>query len=82
MNAQDLIDLSVQQNRTVTEYPEREEAGDLIDSLRVECSDDCPVEHISGQGYSGLEGAGYYDIWGTTEDGDDWRVHVVTQEIK
>lgn len=80
MNAQALIDLSVQQNRTVTEY--LEDAVSLIDALRVECADDCPVEHVSGDGYSGSEAVGYYDIWGTTDDGDDWRIHVVTAEIQ
>lgn len=77
MIASALIALSIREGRTVTEYPDTaEDARALVETLAVEAADDCTIEHRSGS-----ESVGYYDIWGTDEDGDEWRVHVVTAEI-
>lgn len=77
------ISLSIQENRTVTEYPASlAEAKAMIESLIPLCSDDCsPLDHVSGDGYSGPESVGHYDIWGEDEDGNEWRVHIVSPDV-
>lgn len=82
MNAEELIALSITENRTVTEYPDHKAVDELLSALLSECAEDCPGEHISGEGYDGEEAKGYYDFWGTTDDGDDWRINVVCLEQK
>ena len=81
--AAQLIDLSVRRGQTVTEYPSTDaETSSLLEDLGVACADDCsPQEHHSGAGHSGPESAGYYDVWGSTDDGAEWRVHIVSREI-
>lgn len=83
MTANQLIELSIREHRTVAEYPASPaEAIALIEDLGALSADDCsPWEHHSGAGYSGSEAAGYYNIWGTDDDGDEWQVHVVTSEV-
>lgn len=83
LSAAELIEMSIRENRTVAEYPNtREEAETLLLALGAECADDCPPrEHHSGAGYSGSDAAGYYPMWGTTEDGDDWIVHVMCADL-
>ena len=75
MKAQQLIDLSIAETRIVTEYPDTAaEQEALCTDLGVECEDSADV---SGEGYSGAEGRGRVEYWGTDEDGSEWRVHVV-----
>jgi len=69
------IALSVRENRIVTLYPDTSsEFAAIVDELlsRAEGDADC-----SGSGYSGPEGRGWHEFWGTDGDGDEWRVHVV-----
>jgi hypothetical protein len=73
--AQKLIDLSRQESRRVTEYPDTQAEFDkLYDALLVECSDACCPEE--GLGYSGPEARGHVTFWGG-EGLEEWRVTLV-----
>lgn len=80
MTSRDLIAMSIRESRTIVEYPTtRADAATLLADLAVECDIECcPLDHHSGAGYSGQESVGYYDIWGTSEDGGEWRVRLVS----
>ncbi len=69
MNASELIALSQDENRTVTEYPDRDEFEQITDDLLCECDDS--ADH-TGAGYSGPEFRGWTEFWG-----EDWQVDVV-----
>lgn len=81
--AKALIALSISEDRIVSERPDSlDEARQLIEDLGALCDDDCsPRDHHSGAGYSGPEAAGYYDIWGTTDTGAEWRVHIISADV-
>lgn len=82
MTAEQLIRMSVQENRTVTEYPaDQAEFDAIVDGLRVECGDDCEGEETSGDGRSGSEARGSIRYWGTDDEGDAWAVEVVRAEV-
>lgn len=66
MTAEQAILASVGECRTVT-MPWSQDAED---ALTVECDD-----HAS-------ENDGSEDYWGTTEDGDEWRVTLVRAEVR
>jgi hypothetical protein len=75
LKAQQLIDLSIREDRVVTEYPDtQQEYNTLLDDL-LAIGDDVDYTEVSGSGYSGPEERGYTDVWGT--DGDDWRVSLI-----
>ena len=83
MTAEQLIGLSVRENRCVTEYPaSQSEFGSIADTLRVECDDDCEGEETSGAGRSGSEARGWVRYWGTTEAGDAWSVDIVRPAVE
>ncbi len=72
MTAIELIELSRNENRTVTEYPDKDEHEQLTTDLICEC--DGNVDH-SGLGHSGPEARGWTEYWG-----DGWRVDLVNPE--
>jgi len=75
MTAEQLIDLSIRETRTVTEYPSSaQEQRDLHESLLTECDDN---NEESGSGRSGAEARGSVVYWGTSPDGDEWKVEVI-----
>ena len=79
----DLIAESAVESRTVAVYPDSEkETQELLAALAPYADDDCASEHVSGEGYSGSESVGYYDVWGTDDDGDEWRIHIVASEVQ
>ena len=81
MTAAQLIELSVLENRAVTEYPSTEQDFvDLCQSLLTECDDDCDPEEQSGSGYSGPESRGLIRFWGRAENGNIWTVEIVNPE--
>lgn len=70
MTAEQLIDLSRLEGRTVTEYPDTQEEWDrLNEDLLAEGEDGVD---ISGNGHNGAESRGWTEYWG-----DGWRVDVV-----
>lgn len=74
MTASELIALSIEENRTVTEYPEtKEEYESLLDDLLSSSDDDVDTAEHSGSGHSGPESRGWTEIWSA----DGWRVDLV-----
>lgn len=74
MNATELIQLSLDEHRTVTEYPQtREEYDELLSDLLSSSDGDVDTAEHSGAGHSGPEARGWTEVW--SEDG--WRVDIV-----
>jgi hypothetical protein len=74
MTASELIQLSIDEDRTVTEYPETQEEYDsLLDDLLSSSNGDVDTAEQVGAGHSGSEARGWTEIW--SEDG--WRVDLV-----
>lgn len=79
MTAYDLINLSMAQNRTVTEYPSTQEEYDaLLDDLLASSDGEVDTAEQSGEGYSGPEARGHTEVW--SEDG--WRVDLIHPPTK
>lgn len=76
--AQELIDISVREDRTATDYPATREDWDaLYEDLLAESHEDCEPEQTSGAGFSGPDARGSVILWGVTEDCDIWRAELV-----
>lgn len=74
MSAAELIDLSVRENRTVTEYPETcDQYEALLHDLLDSSDGDTGTTRCSGDGYSGPEGRG----WTEVRSSDGWRVDLI-----
>ena len=74
MTASELIRLSIDDDRTVTEYPEtRAEYDAMLDDLLSSSEGDVDTAEHSGNGHSGPESRGRTEVW--SEDG--WRVDIV-----
>jgi hypothetical protein len=74
MNANELIQLSIEEDRTVTEYPETQaELEALLADLLAASEGDADYAEHSGAGYCGPEENGYIDVW--SDDG--WRVELM-----
>jgi hypothetical protein len=72
--ANDLIKLSIRENRTVTEYPETQEEYDaLLDGLLTASDGDVDTAQISGLGYEGAESRGWTEVYSA----DGWQVDLI-----
>lgn len=74
MKAAELIDLSIRDGRTVTEYPDsRAEYDSLLDDLLAGSAGDVGTAEHSGSGYSGPEARGWTEVYSR----DGWRVDLI-----
>jgi len=75
MGAYELIGLSQDERRTVTEYPETpEEFAELAAELLAESM---YTNDVSGDGYSGSEARGFTEFVG-----ENWQVDVINPPVR
>ena len=69
-SAREAVTRSMRQTEIVTLTPDTAaEAAEICRALKVACEDSAAVHDSRGH---------VTEFWGTDEDGDEWRVHVVT----